>query len=714
MRKSGWLLLLTALVALLAPGPAHAYIGPGAGFALAGSFLAVFAAFCSAVLMLLTWPIRLVLRVLFRRRAMARSRVKRVVILGLDGLDHGLTEQMLAAGQLPHLAALRDQGCFKPLGSTLPPISPVAWSSFQTGVNPGKHNIFDFLIPDLRTYQPKLSSVDIRPPRRTLRLGKYRFPLGRADVRLLRKSKPFWNVLSAYGIFNSIIRVPITFPPEKLRGVQLSAMCVPDLRGTQGTFAHYTTQPPDDGEKTGGEVHVVTRHGNTIRADLLGPTHPLRAELGALKAPFVVTVTDRNRAVLKIGGAKYELRPGEYTDWIQVGFRVIPGMTVYGACKFLLLRTEPAFELYITPVNIDPEKPAMPISYPSVYSVYLAKKQGSYATLGLAEDTWGLNEHVLGDDHFLQQCLDFDREREAMFFDSLDKVQRGVCVCVFDGSDRMQHMFWRYHDEHHPARPKEVPAKHRHAIEDLYRRMDDLVGRTMAKCPGKDTLLMVISDHGFNPFRRGIDLNRWLEENGYLKVDDARRLEPNLSGVDWSQTRAFALGLTGIFLNIKDKYSQGIVVAGDEADQLRAEIAQRLGAVVDPENGTKAIKRVYQAPKVYRGPYKDQAPDLIVGYDRGYRVSWEAAIGRTTREVFHANTKAWSGDHCVDPSVVPGVLFCNRPIEAEHPRILDIGPTVLDLFGVGVPDYMDGKALVVGETPNGKVSKEKGIATQVA
>jgi predicted AlkP superfamily phosphohydrolase/phosphomutase len=697
MRKLPWLLLLTLLFVLLAPSTAQAYIGPGAGFAVAGSFFAVFTAFCSAVLMLITWPIRLVWRTLFGWRALRRSRVKRVVILGLDGLDYGLTEKLLSEGRLPHLEALRKQGCFKPLGSTLPPISPVAWSSFQTGVNPGKHNIFDFLIPDPRTYEPKLSSVEIRPPRRVLRLGKYRFPLGKADVRLLRKSQPFWSVLSKYGIFNCIIRVPITFPPEKLRGVQLSAMCVPDLRGTQGTFSHYTTRSRQEGEKTGGEVHTVARVGNTIRANLIGPQHPLRADLGSLKLPFLVTINS-DRALLKIGGVKHELRKQEYTDWIQVCFRVAPGIKVHGVCKFLLLNTEPAFELYVTPVNIDPEHPAMPIGYPAVYPLYLAKRQGSFATLGLAEDTWGLNEQVLDDDHFLQQCLDFDTEREAMFFDGLDKVLRGVCVCVFDGTDRMQHMFWRYLDPDHPARPKEVPSKHRQVIEDLYRRMDDLVGRTMARCQGKDTLLLVLSDHGFNTFRRGIDLNRWLEENGYLKVDDARRHDQYLAGVDWSRTRAFAIGLTGIFLNIKDKYAQGIVTPGDEADALCEEIAQRLAALIDPQNGTKAIKHVYQAPKVYRGPYKEQAPDLIVGYERGYRVSWEAAVGRTTREIFHANTKAWSGDHCVDPSVVPGVLFANRPVETENPRLLDIGPTVLDLFGVPVPDYMDGKPLVVGDS----------------
>jgi predicted AlkP superfamily phosphohydrolase/phosphomutase len=711
-RKTVRLLLLAAVLVLLVPGPAHAYIGPGAGFALAGSFFAVFLAVCSALLLALTWPLRLVARTLFGRRALARSRVKRVVILGLDGLDHGLTERLLAEGKLPHLAALRAQGCFKALGSTLPPISPVAWSSFQTGVNPGKHNIFDFLVPDPRTYEPKLSSVEIRPPRRVLRLGKYRIPLGKADVRLLRKSRPFWSILSEHGIFNCIIRVPITFPPEKLRGVQLSAMCVPDLRGTQGMFSHYTTRLQREGEKTGGEVHVVVRKGNSIRAELIGPPHPLRPDLGPLKVPFVVTLKDQRRAVLTIGGARHELRQDRYTDWVQVCFRVVPGLNVYGVCKFLLLQTEPEFELYAMPVNIDPEKPAMPVGYPAVYSVYLAKRQGPFATLGLAEDTWALNEHVLEDEHFLQQCQDIDREREAMFFDGLDKVQRGVCVCVFDGTDRMQHMFWRYLDQDHPARPTEVPKGLANVIEDLYCRMDQMVGRTMAKC-GKDTLLLVLSDHGFNTFRRGVDLNRWLEENGYLKVADEWRQEPHLAGVDWSQTRAFAIGLTGIFLNIKDRYSQGIVAPGSEADQLREEIAGRLAALIDPESGMKAIRRVYQAPKVYRGPYKDQAPDLIVGYERGYRVSWEAAIGRTSTEVFHDNTRAWSGDHCVDPSVVPGVLFCNRPIETANPRLLDIGPTVLDLFGVAVPEYMDGKALQVGEAANGVPVGKKDPLPQV-
>jgi predicted AlkP superfamily phosphohydrolase/phosphomutase len=712
----GWIiriLLLVALFLLALPTPAYAYIGPGAGVALAGSFFAVFMALCSAFLLLVTWPARMAWRFLFGRRALARSRFKRVVVLGLDGLDHGLTQKMLGEGKLPHLEALSKQGCFKALGSTVPPISPVAWSSFQTGVNPGKHNIFDFLTPDPQTYRAKLSSVEIRPPRRMLRIGNWQIPLGRADIRLLRKSKPFWNILGEHGIFNCIIRVPITFPPEKLRGVQLSAMCVPDLRGTQGMFSYFTTRPQIVGERTGGEVHVVTRKGQTVRGEMIGPQNPFRTDPCVLKVPFTVTIKDANSAVLKIDGTRHELHKDQYTDWITMGFKAAPGIKLHGVTKFVLLGTDPHFDLYAMPVNIDPEKPVMPIGYPSVYPIYLSKRQGPYATLGLAEDTWALNEQVLDDELFLRQCEDIDKEREAMFFDSLDKVPRGLCVCVFDGTDRLQHMFWRYLDKEHPARAEGLQDKLGNVIENLYRRMDDLVGRTMARCRGTDTLLMVLSDHGFNTFRRGIDLNRWLEENGYLKVQDDRRHEEHLAGVDWSQTRAFAIGLTGIFLNIKDKYAQGIVNPGAEADRLREEIAQRLAELEDPQNGESAIRRVYQAPKFYRGPYKDQAPDLVVGYERGYRVSWEAAIGKTTREIFHDNTKAWSGDHCVDPTVVPGVLFCNQPIEAEHPRLMDIGPTILQTFGVRVPDYMDGKGLQVGAKTAGVVRTEKLVPTEV-
>ena len=702
------LLALAGFFVLAVPARAEAYIGPGAGFAVVGSFLVMFGAILSGLVALFTWPVRYLIRAIKGRRAFARSRIKKFVILGLDGMDFGLTEKYLAEGKLPNLAKLREGGDFKSLATTVPSMSPVAWSSFQTGVNPGKHNIFDFLTRDKVSYLPKLSSVDIRGPRRSISIGKYQFPLGKADIRLLRKSKPFWKVLGEHGIFSGVIRVPITFPPEKFYGVCLSGMCVPDLRGTQGMFSFYTTREYKEGERTGGENFQVTREGKLIRSELIGSVNPFLKDGSVLKIPFVVTIRDEKSADIKLNGESYRLRKDEYTEWIGVNFKAAPGVKVRGICKFLLLGTRPEFELYVTPINIDPDKPVMPISYPAVYSTYLAKLQGPFATLGLAEDSWALNEKVLVDDGFIQQCINMDEEREKMFFDCLDKVRHGLCVCVFDGTDRIQHTFWRDIDEEHPARKERGEKEGRNAIEELYKRTDALVGRVVEKCKGKDTVFMIISDHGFSTFRRGVDLNRWLEENGYLKVREDSRGEKHLSSIDWSQTRAFAIGLSGIFLNLKGRESKGIVEQGEEAERLRDEIGEKLSKLVDSKNGEQAIKQVYNSLKVFRGPYKGEAPDLLVGYNRGYRASWETAIGQVTEGVFHDNTKAWSGDHCIDPSLVPGVLFCNRKISDERPRLMDIGPTVLEMFGVDVPGYMDGKALGVADGGGKKKKESKG------
>ena len=414
-----------------------------------------------------------------------------------------------------------------------------------------------------------------------------------------------------------------------------------------------------------------------------------------LKCPFLVTFNGVENTTLKISGETVRLKEGEYSNWVRVQFKASLGVRISGICKFLLKSTQPEFKLYATPINIDPEKPAMPISYPPVYSTYLSKRQGLYATLGLAEDSWALNEKLISDDDFLKQCLQADQEREKMFFDSLDNIRQGLCVCVFDGTDRIQHTFWRQMDETHPAHGGNFVSPDKLAIEEIYKRADTLLGKTMGKCKDKDILLMVISDHGFNVFRYGVDLNRWLEENGYLKLKEGDRDKKNLVNVDWSQTRAFAIGLSGLYLNLKGREAKGIVDPKTEAPQLRKEIAEKLRNLTDHVRNQPAVKQVYNTREIYHGPYKNDAPDLIVGYHVGYCVSWETAVGEVTGKIFHDNEKAWSGDHCIDQSLVPGVLFCNRRISDEHPRLMDIGPTVLDMFGVKVPPNMDGRPLAV-------------------
>jgi predicted AlkP superfamily phosphohydrolase/phosphomutase len=687
------------------PDSTHqAYIGPGAGIALLGSFFAVFSAFLSAFFFILSWPIRFIWRGIRGGRPFAKAKTKRVVVLGLDGLEPTLTESMLEAGRLPNLARIQAQGIYTRLGTTCPPLSPVAWSSFSTGTNPGKHNIYDFISRNPASYRPTQSSVHVSDGGRKLKIGNYVIPLSKPEITGLRKSKPFWNVLGERGIFSAILRVPITFPPDRFRGVQLSAMCVPDLRGTHGMFSYFTengqTGSTTEGE-VGGDVISVQREGDTVRASLPGPDNTLRAGQPQLRLPFQVVGGRNGTPTLHIDGQKVRLEPNRYTDWVPVRFRAVAGvLKVRGVCRFMLKQFGPPFEMYCTPVQIDPERPIMPISNPRNYSTYLARLQGTFATLGLAEDTWSLSEKRLDEDAFLTQAYDIHAEREAMFFDALKRVPRGCVVCVFDGPDRIQHMFWRFIDKDHPALAGQSPESHRHVIEDMYARMDELVGRTLDELDD-DTVLFVMSDHGFKPFRRGVDLNTWLLDNGYLALKEgaARPSASYLTDIDWSRTKAYALGLAGIFLNVTGREGQG-TVSRAEAGAVAAEISQKLTGLRDPQGDAIAIHEAMPKETVYRGPYLDAAPDIIIGYTPGYRVSWDAVIGKCGTEVFSDNTKAWSGDHCIHPKLVPGVLFCNRKLNLDDPDIVDVAPTTLDLFGLPKPAYMDGKSLLCAESSN--------------
>ncbi len=585
-----------------------AYIGPGAGFAFLGSFLTLILSVLAGLASLLIWPFRMMWLILRRKR----GAVKKLIFLGFDGLDPKITERMMSEGKLPHFSRLKNQGGYRRLRTTYPALSPVAWSTFATGVNPAKHNIYDFLSRDLRTYAPELSSARVT----------------RKAVEMRRKSETFWKILGRNLVSSTILRVPITFPPEEFNGRLLSAMCTPDLRGTQGTFSKF---PGDAGELTGPEGECI----------------PFRVSAG----------------VLEIQGQRLPLGAGEYSPWVRLKFP-----SARGIARFLQTQNG----VYVTPVQIDPEAPALPISHPRYYATYLAKLLGSFSTLGMAEDTWALNEAAIDQAAFLDQAALIQKEREAMFFSALERTRHGVVACVFDASDRVQHMCFN-----------DAPV-----IEALYRDMDRILGQTLPYVD-TDTAIFVLSDHGFCAFRRGVNLNAWLLREGYLTLDG----EPGdyLAGIDWARTRAYTFGLGGVYLNLRGREAQGIV-APEQADTLRRELAERLSGLCD--DGAVAIARAYLSTDLYRGPYLGAAPDLIVGYADGYRASWDAAVGKVTDEVFVNNTKAWCGDHCVDPHLVPGVLFSNRPLHAQDPGIEDMAPTALRLFGIQPPAWMEGSSVV--------------------
>lgn len=695
--RSRFLVLLgvAALTVWLA-GDAHvhgdvqyAYIGPGAGFAFLGSFLTLLTGFVLSAASLLLWPFRMMRRTLRRRKGFRHAKVKRVVFLGLDGLDPDITERLMAEGRLPNLARLREEGSYRRLRTTFPSLSPVAWSTFSTGVSPARHNIFDFLNRNLKSYLPELSSARVEKPRRVLRLGRLRIPLSRPNVELRRKSQPFWKILGEHGVGSTVLRVPITFPPDKFDGRMLSAMCTPDLKGTQGSFSQFTTRLEKATFENGSRYPLRPADG-AFEGHIEGPEDLFHEGGDVLRIPFRLQVDRAKKSArLEIDGESHKLSLGEYTPWIRLTFRTALRVKVTGIARFLLNEVEPEVSLYLSPINIDPENPALPISQPSYYAIYLANLLGPYATVGMAEDTWALNESVIDEEAFLKQAYLTFEEREAMFLSALEKTRSGVVACVFDTSDRVQHMFFRYLGGDGP----EAPAAGQHAgtIEEMYERMDRLVGKAMANA-GRDTALFVLSDHGFCSFRRGVNLNSWLLRNGYLALKDgATESGPYFQGVDWSRTRAYSLGLAGMYLNLKGREAQGTVAPGAEAEALKQEIAGRLGQLHDEDRSRAAIREVYVTNSLYRGPYLDAAPDLIVGYHRGYRISWGAAVGRVTPEVIEDNPKAWSGDHCVDPVLVPGVLFSNRKIDAEDPGIEDLAPTALKLFGIDPPAWMEGK-----------------------
>ncbi len=693
VKKIFYFVLFILIIGVFTPEDAAAYVGPGAGFALISSFFTLFIAFFLAFLSVISWPVRMLYRIIMGKNGYKNSKVKKVVIVGLDGMDPGLAEKFMKEGKLPNFSKLSEMGVFHPLRTTFPSISPVAWSSFQTGVNPGKHNIFDFLSRDKKTYFPVLSSAFIGGVSRTIKLGSFEIPVGKPNIRLLRKSQTFWKILGERGIFSTIIRVPITFPPEKHNGLLLSGMCVPDLRGSQGMFTHFTTENKDNGNHTGGFEYVVKREGNKIRCELPGPPDPMKKDHPTLNLPFEV-IFENGTTWLTINNSKIELKQGEYTDWVEVTFKSALGIKISGICRFLLTSTEPEFKLYVTPINLNPEKAALPISHPKNYAIYLAKYQGPYATLGLAEDSWALNERIIDEPAFLKQCYDIHDEREEMFINALDKLDKGLLVCVFDTTDRIQHTFLRFLDPEHPA-IKGYNGEYKNVIEDLYVRMDALIGKVMEKIDD-DTVLIVMSDHGFKQFKRGININTWLLQNGYLVLKDGKDGRGDwLSDVDWSKTRAYGLGLAGIYLNIKGREAQGIVSPGAEAKALKEEIIEKLSGLKDPKNGKTAINEVFDSAKVLKGPYTKNAMDLIVGYNIDYRASWDSVTGKIEKEVFSDNTKSWGADHCLDPRIVPGVFFSNKKVNEPDPGIEDIAPTVLDLFGVKIPGYVDGKAMEV-------------------
>ncbi len=594
---------------------------------------------------------------------------KKVLLIGIDGADPRVLEKLMNEGKLPNFAKLRDTGTFAPLQTSMPPHSPVAWTTIATGTNPGKHNIFDFISRDPKTYLPSLALSKATTTH-----------LGGTAYESIVTADPFWRTSTHDKIPTSVLRWPVTFPPEKVEGHLLSGLGVPDVRGLLSGYTHYTTEDADT--SSGPEKNIkVQLNGDSIQTEIYGPRKKQGDKLADIKAPLQITLQGK-KAMLSIQGKTHDVQEGGWSPWMRIKFKTGFMSNAYGTAKAYLTSAQP-FKMYLTAVQIDPEHPLYDISYPDEYSAELARQIGLYYTLGIAEDTSALNDKKIDDKAFLEQIWQLEEEREKMFWAEFEQFRKkgGAFAFVFDSSDRLQHMFW---EENAFNKTLTIHPE----IENYYVKKDAFLGKVIEQLDGAS--LMIVSDHGFSSFQRAVSVNRWLVDNGFMTLTE----EPSDDGglfkyVDWSRTKAYALGFNSIYLNLKDRELYGIV---EDEEAVEKELIGKLSNLTDQNR--KVIHKLYRSGEIYSGNQVPDGPDIMIGYNPGYRTSWQTAIGGLTKEVIFDNDKHWKADHLIDASFVPGILFANFKITKEKPEQKDIAPTVLELISATVPESMDGKKLI--------------------
>jgi predicted AlkP superfamily phosphohydrolase/phosphomutase len=612
--------------------------------------------------------------------------MKRVIVIGLDGFDPKIVEVMQQTGDLPNLSALGAAGGYSCIQTTYPAQTPVAWSTFATGRNPGGHGIFDFLNRDPNTYLPILG------------LSRYeqKNAFSPPQVMNMRRGMPMWELLTKAGLPSTVIRCPCTYPPDELNGRMLAGVGVPDLRGGLGTSTFYSSRDGIRAEHSERVVRV-TISNDSINTHLIGPRNPKTRNDIPLDVRIDIDRTTQKVTLHSNGQPNcLEIYEGQWSDWLKVKFKLGFLQSVRGTLRFNLVRLDPEFELYASPINFDTEAPLFPISSPQEYASEIEARMGTYYTLGMAEDHDGLINGRIDEAAFLKQCDLVMHERKKMMFDELERFDRGLFFCLYDTPDRLQHMFWRYRDPGHPANRTGFMDDYKDAIENHYRACDAVIGEAR-EFVDEDTLFIVLSDHGMTSFRRGLNLNTWLYTNGYLALKNGY-LPGESNGeffrnIDWDHSKAYALGLAGIYLNQKGREANGILDR-EEAEITKDELVEALGGLIDQDNGEHVIHSVVPKEELYIGPYVHEAPDVIINFNKGYRVSWGTPLGGVPEGIFEDNVKKWSGDHVVNPEMVPGVLFMNRTFDGTEADLLDLAPTILKALGVPKGKDMEGRDLL--------------------
>ncbi len=723
----------------------------------------------------------------------------KVVVIGFDGADPNLVNYYLQQGKLPRVAAIAEEGTFSPLMPTNPPQTPVSWSTFATGLNPGRTEIFDFLqrregqyVPDLALATPGKKPLLWGARNGLLLSGAAGLAVGLVlllvfrllGVRWLvalsggliataglafalagplgallpaeipaatnnRQGTPFWTLAAKAGMKVKVTHVPVTFPAEELpAGSQMiSGLGVPDMRGRVGTPSYYTSDPQfqlGDNQFSLEPMRLPAKRG-AIETSVIGPfNYPFyqyvldrerenwakeglssadrkekEKELtSALEArgvskridlPLKLDVTDSALA-WEVSGQKGTLKPGEWSDWVVFDFplnwlvdRLQP---LRGMGRFKLIRLEPEIELYLSPINFHPSCHPVAYSWPPDWAKQLSGDIGLFKTIGWTIDTWSYPSGVGGIDLFLEDMWFTVDASTKILEQSFAQNDAEVLVHIFDFTDRAGHMLWHELDEGHPLYNPELAPKYRTAMEATYRRMDELIGRAH-DLAGEDALFVVLSDHGFSSFRRQINYNTWLYKNGYLALKGqtrTRSLEQLFdkdvsgvdvfSGIDWSRTKAWAMGLGSVYINLVGREPQGIVMPGQEYEEVVKALQDGLQNEIDPVTGEYPVYKVYRRDEIYKGYDPNKIPDLRPANRLNYRVSWQDTLGGLATEVFENNDRVWSGDHCsLEPSFVRGILIVNRKLKVDDPRIIDVAPSILGTLELKPDAELDGRVI---------------------
>jgi predicted AlkP superfamily phosphohydrolase/phosphomutase len=593
----------------------------------------------------------------------------KTIIIGFDAFDPVLFERLHGEGKLPRLSKYVENGGYAPFGVSNPPQSEVSWTSIATGLNPGGHGIFDFVHRNPKTYGSAVSLL----PTKSSAVGTQFIPPHQAQTLFEEAVQDGYQATSLWW--------PATFPARFESPVRtIPGLGAPDILGRLGVGILFTADPDGEGEKRKTQVEKLEKTGEgAYRGWFKGPTGKTLTGMKETQLEINLKMTGENTGRLLIEKQAIELETGSWSSLIEVVFKVGFGVSIRGITRAILNTSGKEPKIYFLPLQIHPLHSAWRYGTPKGFVKDLWKA-GPFLTLGWPQDTSGLEENCISEDQFLALCDQIREGREQTFMHLLGQFKEGVLACVFDSLDRVQHMFWKHRPE---------------VVEQWYLELDALLGRIEDQIAAnnlKDAHLIVVSDHGFKDFNYKVNLNRWLVDEGFLTPMETKN-DGSLKEVDWSKSQAYAIGLNSLYLNLKGREGQGILGEAQKADVIE-KIRKGLQQWKGPD-GKNVIHKVHTQEEAFDGPYTPYGPDLVIGYAEGYRASAETGLGEWKKEAIEPNEDHWGGDHCMDASVVPGVLFSNRglkdfpnPSYADFP-MLAIGKKLTVKDSAPPPSYSD-------------------------